>query len=542
MKFNYRHWTPLIATFMLACGIWLGYLLGNHNSTSPAQEKLNTLFSLIRSDYVDDIDLDSLVELSIPEILKNLDPHSAYIPYDQLEDANRDLESSFFGVGIQFQIMNDTVCVMEVVSGGPAEKVGILAGDRIIAVDGKNITGSDVTSEDVFKMLRGDKGTKVSVKIKRSSSRKPLTFDIVRDMIPATSIDAAYMLNDSVGYIRLRKFARNTYGEFIQSANSLRVKGANTFVLDLRGNTGGFMDPAILIANEFLPAGRKIVETRGRNLADNTTMLSDGTGSFSDARLVVMIDEFTASASEILSGAIQDNDRGMIIGRRSFGKGLVQRQIDLPDSSQLRLTIQRYYTPSGRCIQKTYKPGHINDYETEILERYNRGEVFSADSVKFNTNEAYVTSRGRKVYGGGGIMPDVFVPSDTSGVSSYYVNVANAGLLQKFAYEYADLNRDLLANCNTTDKLMKSMPSDYILLTSFVSYAAQHSVPARWYYINISRDLIVSQLKALIARDILGMAAYYEITNKDDICVKEALKQIKKGTIDKITSYGDKKE
>jgi carboxyl-terminal processing protease len=539
MKFNYKIWSPLVVAVTLTAGIWVGYLIGHHSNTSPAQEKLNTLFSLIRNEYVDDISLDSLVELSIPEILKNLDPHSAYIPVADLDVANRDLESSFFGVGIQFQMMNDTACVMEVVSGGPAEKVGLLSGDRIIAVDGKNMTGPDVDIEDVFKVLRGDKGTKVDVTVKRSTSRKPLSFTIVRDLIPNTSIDATYLLNDSVGYVKVRKFARNTYAEFLQSLNKLRIKGATSFVIDLRGNGGGYMEPAILMANEFLPAGCKIVETRGRNLADNTIMWSDGTGSFTDFRLVVLIDEMTASASEIFSGAIQDNDRGMIIGRRSFGKGLVQRQIDLPDSSQLRLTVQRYYTPSGRCIQKTYKPGHISDYETEILERYNRGEVFSADSVQFNTKEVYETMRGRTVYGGGGIMPDVFVPSDTSGVSSYYINVANAGLLQKFAYDYADLNRDILNKCDNVNKLLRSLPSDYTLLTSFVNYSAQRGVAARWYYINISRNLIVSQLKALIARDILGIMSYYEIVNLDDTCVGEALKQIARGNVEDITSFGD---
>lgn len=522
-------WSPLLAAALVAAGMWFGLMLGGGRPNSPAHEKLNTVFDLIRDEYVEEVSSDSLVELTIPELLRNLDPHSVYIPRDELEMANRDLESSFFGVGVQFQIMDDSICVVEVISGGPAEKVGMRAGDRIIAVDGKNMTGTDVTNEAVFAALRGAKDTKVSVTVKRNGTRKPVTFDIVRGEIPTTSIDAKYLIEDSIGYIRLGKFANNTYSEFLQAANSLRHKGATGYIIDLRGNSGGLLDQAILIANELFSQGDVLVETRGRNKAENLIIPADGTGSFFAESIVVLVDEFTASSSEILAGAIQDNDRGLIIGRRTFGKGLVQRMITLPDSSQIRLTVQRYYTPSGRCIQKDYKAGSNTDYEAEIYDRYTNGEIFAADTTKYDAAHVFTTVNGRKVFGGGGILPDIFVPSDTTGITSYYLSVANAGLLQKFAYEYADINRDQLEKARNVEQLKSMLPSNDILLGAFVNYAADNGIARRWYYINNSARLIVNQLKALIARDILGMDAYFEIVNPTDPTVKEAVKQIHQG-------------
>lgn len=356
-----------------------------------------------------------------------------------------------------------------------------------------------------------------------------MTFEITRGDIPMTSVDASYMIDPKTGYVKVNRFSRTTFGEFLQAISQLRYLGAESLIIDLRGNGGGYMEPAILMANEFLPAYSKIVMTKGRDADDNSTILSDGTGAFTDMPLVVLVDEFTASSSEIFSGAIQDNDRGLIIGRRTFGKGLVQRPIMLPDSSEVRLTVQRYYTPSGRCIQKTFQRGKADEYDEEIIERYNRGEIFNADSIYLNTSEMFRTLNGRTVYGSGGIMPDVFVPSDTTGYSSYYVNVSNAGLLQKYAYELADLNRDEFAKAKTVSELLDMLPSDATLLQSFVSYAAQKGVPARWHYINISAELIVNYLKALIARDTLGFSASYEIYNSRDKAVKEALKLLSEG-------------
>ncbi len=524
---NLKKWLPLICAALLVAGIWLGYFLAGGEKITSGQDKLNTIFDLISNDYVEEVSTDSLVEMTIPALMKNLDPHSLYIPIDELERVNRDLESSFYGVGVQFQIMSDTVCVVEVVSGGPAEYVGVKAGDRIIEVDGKDITGKAATNEAVFKALRGEKNTKVTIKVKRSTSKVPLTFEIIRGEIPSLSVDAQYLIDGNIGYVRVNKFAANTYAEFLQAINSLRVKGAQSFILDLRGNSGGLLDQAILMSNEFLHPMQTIVEVRGRNTRDNANWVADGHGAFTDEQLVVLTDEFSASCSEIVAGAIQDNDRGLIIGRRSFGKGLVQRQIELPDSSQIRLTVQRYYTPSGRCIQKDFKPGENDNYETEILDRYTNGEIFSADSAKIDTSKIFHTIGGRTVYGGGGILPDIFVPSDTSLVTSYYLSVVNAGLLNKYAYEYADLNREELSKAKNIDELLAKLPPIGVLVPAFVQYAYENGIARRWYYINISSPLIDNQLRALIARDILGMNAYFEIVNKNDATVKEAVKQIK---------------
>ncbi len=535
-------WLPLIAALLFTGGMWTGYLLAGGDEISPSQQKLNTVFQLIQNEYVDVINTDSLVEMTIPAMLKNLDPHTVYIPVSDLERSNRELESSFFGVGIQFQIMTDSICVVEVVSGGPAQREGILPGDRIISVDDKDMTGAAVSNDDVFDVLRGEKGSKVKITIKRHTSDKPIDFIVTRSEIPSVSVDASYMMDGNIGYIHISKFAHNTYAEFLQAINNLSMKGAESFVIDLRGNLGGLVDQAILIANEFLEPYKAIVETRGRNSRDNENWIADGTGNFMTQPLVVLVDEFTASASEIVAGAIQDNDRGLILGRRSFGKGLVQRPVLLPDSSQIRLTVQRYYTPSGRCIQKDFTRGDNDQYEKEIIDRYSSGEIFNEDSVKLKADSTYVTMGGRKVYGGGGILPDVFIPSDTTGLTSYYFQVSNAGLLNKFAYEYADLNREDLSNSKTAEQLMAKLPSREVLLWSFVKYASDNGIPQRWYYINNSASLIVNQLRALIARDILGMNAYFEIANKNDNVVTEAVKEIGKGLGATVEDFNHEKD
>lgn len=535
-------WLPLIAALLFTGGMWTGYLLAGGDEISPSQQKLNTVFQLIQNEYVDVINTDSLVEMTIPAMLKNLDPHTVYIPVSDLERSNRELESSFFGVGIQFQIMTDSICVVEVVSGGPAQREGILPGDRIISVDDKDMTGAAVSNDDVFDVLRGEKGSKVKITIKRHTSEKPIDFIVTRSEIPSVPVDASYLMDGNIGYIHISKFAHNTYSEFLQAINNLSMKGAESFVIDLRGNLGGLVDQAILIANEFLEPYKAIVETRGRNSRDNENWIADGTGNFMTQPLVVLVDEFTASASEIVAGAIQDNDRGLILGRRSFGKGLVQRPVLLPDSSQIRLTVQRYYTPSGRCIQKDFTRGDNDEYEKEIIDRYSSGEVFNEDSVKLKADSIYVTMGGRKVYGGGGILPDVFIPSDTTGLTSYYFQVSNAGLLNKFAYEYADLNREDLSNSKTAEQLMAKLPSREVLLWSFVKYASDNGIPQRWYYINNSASLIVNQLRALIARDILGMNAYFEIANKNDNVVTEAVKEIGKGLGATVEDFNHEKD
>ncbi len=517
-------WVPLIVAVAFMAGLYAGGLLQRSPGVSKAAQKLGTILNLVASEYVDEVDLDSLVDVTLPSLLSNLDPHSVYIPKSRLSDVNDELESSFSGIGVQFMMQNDTITVLEVISGGPSEKVGLMAGDRIVTIDGEDVTNRKLSPDDVRSMLKGEAGTRVKLGIKRKSSKSLLDYEVTRGDIPVTSVDSYYMLNDSVGYVRVNRFGRSTYEEYYMALMMLRSEGAKNFVVDLRGNTGGFMEVAIYMANEFLNDGDVIVKQRGRNGRNNDQVLANGQGSFSEFPLVVLLDEYSASSSEIFAGAIQDNDRGLIVGRRSFGKGLIQRQVDLPDSSAIRLTIARYYTPSGRCIQKDYTD--IETYERDIVDRYNHGEAFDRDSIRLNTEDMFLTSHGREVYGGGGIMPDIFVPYDTTGVTNYYLAVVNSGLLQRFAFEFCDLNRDMLTEAEDVEA---ALPADNVLLRSFVQYAGQNGIPARWYYINISRDLIVNQLKALIMRDILGASAYYELMNRTDNTVQRALKEIEEG-------------
>lgn len=484
---------------------------------------------LIQSDYVDPLDMDSLIEATFPDLMASLDPHSAYIPSEELQAVNDDLSGSFSGVGVSFQILNDTVQVIEVVPGGPAEKVGILAGDRIIKADTTALTGKDITSDNVFKTLRGEKGTTVVLTIKRYGQKKDLLFDVVRGDIPVNSVDVSYMLSDDTGYVKVTKFSRNTYMEFFNALNDLRDQGASSFIIDLRGNSGGFMDQAIYMANEFLPAGRLIVYTRGRRMENEYLAMSDGRGRFQNVPITVLTNEASASASEIFAGAIQDNDRGLIIGRRTFGKGLVQNQTELPDSSAIRMTVARYYTPSGRSIQKEFKRGDMGKYDMDIIDRYSHGEFYNADSIKLDKDKIFLTTNGREVYGGGGIMPDIFIPEDTTGFTSYYMSVANQGLIQKYAYTVADEYREKLGNQRTLEKFNEILPNDQTLLENFVAFAVSKGVPARWYYINKSSDLIISQLKAMIARDVLGYPAFIELLNENDKVVTNALQQLKEG-------------
>lgn len=521
-------WIPLLIAATFIAGLYFGSGI-NNTQNSSGNNKFNSILSLINNEYVDHVNMDSLIEETIPELLSHLDPHSTYIPAKDLKAVNDELDGTFSGIGISFMLKNDTISIIEVLSGGPSEKVGLMPGDRIVSVDDSIVAGKNFTNEKVLSILRGEKGSQVKLGIKRNTAKETLHFDLIRDDIPVTSVDAAYIIAPEIGYIKVNKFGRTTYNEFLTSMTQLRNEGAQKYIIDLRGNGGGFMEMAILMANEFLPDDNIIVFTKGRTKRESISTVSDGNGSFYDSEVVVLIDEYSASASEILAGAIQDNDRGLIIGRRSFGKGLVQRQTELPDSSALRLTVSRYHTPSGRCIQKEYTPGKTNDYDYDIINRFNHGEAFNADSIKLNKSLEFTTAHGRKVYGGGGIMPDVFVPNDTSGITNYYLKIANAGLLQKFAFDYCDTNRDKLNQSEDANDLLNKLPSDETLLQSFVKYATQNGIPARWYYINISSALIVNQIKSLIARDILGSQSFYHIYNTQDNCVQKAISELKNG-------------
>ncbi len=522
-------WIPIVIALSLIGGIWLGLHFSNKVSHTSGQRKLDNILGLIESDYVDEVDIDSIIELTIPKLMANLDPHSTYIPASELQAVNEDLDGSFSGIGVSFTMLTDTVTINEVIPGGPSEKVGIMPGDRVITINDSLVAGQGIVNTDIVKMLRGEKGTTVNLGIKRNNSNNLLTFEVTRGDIPVNTVDAAYLINPTTGYVKVNKFGRTTYSEFFTSLVKLKAAGARNFILDLRGNGGGFMEMAIMMANEFLPANSPIVYTRGRNDDDESRVFSDGTGSFIDSELVVLIDEYSASASEIFAGAMQDNDRALIVGRRSFGKGLVQRQTTLPDSSAIRLTVSRYHTPSGRCIQKDYQLGKRGTYEQEILDRYDHGEFYNSDSIKFNKDLQYTTAGGRTVYGGGGIMPDFFVPNDTAGISSYYINVLNAGLLQRFAFEYSDRYRERLSAAKNVNEILALLPPDDELLQLFVSYAAQNGIPARWYYINISQGLIVNYLKALIASDIIGRQAYYEVANTIDPAFIQAVTHLEQG-------------
>ncbi len=524
MRENKRNLGYILLPLVLCAGIIGGIFIGKfveQRRVSPTQEKLQTILDLIESQYVDEINIDSLLEKSIPDIMLSLDPHSAYIPASELTQTNDELAGSFGGVGVSFQIINDTVNVIEVVSGGPAEKVGLLPGDRIIEADGKQLSGANVTNEDVFSALRGKEGTKVKIKVKRSNSRNLLDYEVTRGEIPSNSVDASYMMSDRTGYIKVSKFARTTYSEFLNALSKLKGKGATGYIIDLRNNSGGYMDQAIFMANEFLPSGKMIVYTKGRTPENETIAVSDGTGGFQDAAVTVLTNEFSASASEIFAGAMQDNDRGVVIGRRSFGKGLVQNQTELPDSSAIRLTVARYYTPSGRSIQKEYKRGRDGKYELEIVDRYNHGEFYSQDSIRFDESKKFTTAAGRTVYGGGGIMPDIFVPEDTIGYTSYYIEAVNRGLIQKFCHEMAEKYRPLMKE-KTLANMNRIVPRDESLLNLFVDWAVGQGLPARWYYINQSRDLLLNQLRAVLARDLVGYEAFIEILNEKDTTVKKA--------------------
>ncbi len=529
IKHNSIIWYPLVISIAIVLGIVIGNYISTKKFTLDKDRKINAVLNLIQSEYVDSIDVKDLVEQAIPAIIGNLDPHSYYIPASDIRAENEKLDGSMSGIGVSFFMMNDTANVDQVIPNGPAEKVGMLAGDRIISVNGESIVGGTLTAEGIRSKIRGEKGTKVKIGVKRNSSKKTLTFTITRDDIPMNTIDVSYMLDDKTGYIKIAQFGKNTYDEFFAALSKLKKDGASRYIVDLRGNPGGYMEMAILMVNEFLEQGELIVYTKGRKEREDIQVWSDDQGSFHDAQVAVLIDEYSASASEIMAGALQDNDRGLVVGRRSFGKGLVQKQIYLPDSSAIRLTIARYYTPSHRCIQKDYTLGDEDDYSKELYDRYSHGELYSADSIKVDKSKIFRTANGRIVYGGGGIVPDIFVPNDTTGITTYYRAIANLGLLQQYVYTYVDINRDQLKNVKTVKQLMGMMPSDDALTYDFVCYARDNGVPMRWYYINLSRSLIARQLRALVIRDVLGSEEFYRYYNRTDNTVNAALKALNDG-------------
>lgn len=494
------------------------------NSASRQQQKLLMVENIVNNLYVDNVDEEKIVENAVRGILENLDPHSSYSTKEETTSSQETMQGSFSGIGIQFNMQKDTLYVVQTIAGGPSEKVGILPGDRFIAVDDSIIAGRKLKNTDIMKRLRGPKGTKVNIKVKRGSNAELLEFRITRDDIPLNSIDAVYMADGKTGYIRLSRFAATSYKEFKDAITNLKKQGMQQLILDLTDNGGGYMQIAAQIANEMLNRGNLIVYTQGRK-SPRQNLNADGSGTFRTQKVVVMINQFSASASEILSGAIQDWDRGVVVGRRSFGKGLVQREFLLPDSSSFRLTIARYYTPSGRNIQKPYVKGDREDYDKDIIDRYNHGELQSADSIHFADSLKHTTLRlHRTVYGGGGIMPDVFVPLDTTQYTDYHRRLVAKGIIPQFALRYVDKNRaDLKAQYPDAQKFIKEFTVTDEMLNNLVDAGKAEKVDFDKSQFAKSKEMLRTFAKAAIANDLFSTGAYFQIVNEQNDIYKEAL-------------------
>ena len=530
---NTSRFMPLIIAISVVAGILIGTFYARHFAgnklgiINSSSNKLNALLRVIDDQYVDTVNMTDLVEKAMPQILAELDPHSTYIPAQKLEEVNSELEGSFSGIGIQFTIQEDTIHVNSVIPGGPSEKVGLMAGDRIVMVNDSLFAGKGLTNEKAMRNLKGPKGSQVKLGVKRATEKELLDFTITRGDIPQNTIDAAYMLDDDYGYIQISKFGRTTHVELLNAIAQLSHEKCKGLIIDLRDNTGGYMEAATRMVNEFLPEGKLIVYTHGRKYP-RMEEYANGTGSCQKLPLVVLVNESSASASEIFAGAIQDNDRGTIVGRRSFGKGLVQQPIDFSDGSAIRLTIARYYTPSGRCIQRPYESGKDRNYELDLYNRYEHGEFFSRDSIKQNEKERYNTSLGRTVYGGGGIMPDIFVPQDTTGVTSYLSTVIGRGLTIQFTFQYTDNNRKKLSEYETEEELLNYLRRQG-LVEQFVRFADSKGVKRRNILIQKSYKLLEKNIYGNIIYNMLGLEAYLQYFNKSDSTVNKGIEILEKG-------------
>ena len=526
-----HRFTPLLIAIGTIAGIFIGSFYTSHfsggriNIINTGSSKVGYLLQLIDNNYVDTVDMNTLVEDAMPQILSELDPHSSYFGPKEAEESVEDLRGSFSGIGVQFTMESDTVNVMSVIHSGPAEKVGILAGDRIVTADTTSLVGME--SDDVMKRLKGPKGSKVKLGIKRHGAKDLQYFTVVRGDIPVVSVDAYYMMGDKTGYLHVKNFGEQTYAEMLVALAELNMEGMKQLIVDLRGNRGGYMHIAIQMVNEFLPAGKLIVYTEGRK-SPREEFTSDGRGTFQKLPIVVLVDEGSASASEIFAGAIQDNDRGTIVGRRTFGKGLVQQPMEFRDGSVVRLTVARYYTPSGRCIQKPYEKGHGEEYENDLIARYERGEFFSVDSIH-QDGEQYKTSIGRIVYGGGGITPDIFVPyEDTTAVTSYYREAVFTGLIRQFAFAYSDENRTKLNTLRTADKLEQYLRREN-LLEKFAQFAEKRQLRRRNLMLQKSRRLFERNIYGSIIYNIGEMKDYLQFLGQDDPVIIKAQEILDQG-------------
>lgn len=524
-------YTPLLMALCVAIGIVIGTFYANHfsgnrlNIINSGSNRLNNLLHIVDDQYVDHVNIDSLVDKAIPQILADLDPHSVYINAKNVQAANDELKGSFSGVGIEFTIRQDTIRVQNVIKNGPAERAGILAGDKIVRIDGKPFVGKEVTNEEAMRKLKGPKDTKVKVGVIRYGQKGVKEMTVTRGDIPQRSISATYMLDENTGYIRIKSFGETTYPDLLISLAKLSQENFSNLVIDLRDNTGGYLQSAVQMANEFLPKNKLIVYTEGRK-SPRQEYRSDGHGSYQNIPIIVLINEGSASASEIFAGAIQDNDRGTIIGRRSFGKGLVQQQLAFTDGSLIRLTIARYYTPSGRCIQKPYTPGKDGGYEQDLLERYQHGEFFSQDSIK-HTGPVYHTSIGREVYGGGGITPDIFIAEDTLNMTSYFKQAMMSGLILQFAFTYTDNNRIKLNNFQEMMELSNYLVKQN-MVEQFATYADKNGLKRRNLMIQKSHKLLERYINSRIIYNMQDEESWNKYINLDDPAISKALEVFKK--------------
>lgn len=528
---------PVLLAIALITGILIGNKLNrNSGQNFPSTSKVNkfdAIVDLIQNAYVDSISTDSLIEKTIPQLLKNLDPHTTYIPAKEMVGVEEEMRGNFGGIGVQFSIQNDTVMVVDVISGGPSSKLGIMPGDRIVTVNDTLLVGKGLKNEKVLSKLRGEKGTKVDVGIKRKGFKDLIDFTITRGDIPIYSVDVNYMIDPTTGYIKVSRFGEQTYEEFMEGMKMLNQQGMKNIIVDLRGNPGGYLNAVIKMVNEFLDKGKLIVYTQG-NAQARKTFQADSRGIYRDKGIVVLIDDFSASASEIFAGAIQDNDRGWIIGRRSFGKGLVQEQIPFNDGSAVRLTVARYYTPSGRCIQKPYDKGN-DEYYKDIMDRAIHGEFQKVDSIKYSDTVKYKTLSGRIVHGGGGVMPDFFIPADTTGYSEYYSKVTQKGLVYQFALDYADSNRKAFSNLKTSADF-ETYFSKINVLNLFVAFAEKKGIKTNASDLKTSSKIIENQVKAYIARNIIGEKGFYPIIQNIDKTLLEAIEKAKLPIRQNLTS------
>lgn len=499
------------------------------NLQSNKYDPVNDVLGYIMQDYVDSVDASKLKQYAVEGILQNLDPHSQFIPAEEFSEVNEPLMGGFDGIGVQFRIENDSVYIINTIQGGPSEKAGIRAGDRIVKVNNKKIAGVHIENREVMKLLKGQRGTKVNVSIFRRGASKLLNFNITRDVIPTYSVDVSFMPEPGTGYIKVSKFAATTVEELTNALLSLKSKGMKQLVLDLRGNSGGYLQSAIEVADQFLPQKDLIVYTEGHNRPKETAFATSN-GLFEKGKLVVLIDEGSASSSEIVAGALQDNDRATIIGRRSFGKGLVQEQLSLPDGSAVRLTVARYYTPSGRSIQKPYVNGHGEEYESELFSRMMHGEFESQDSIRFNDSLKYKTKGGKIVYGGGGIMPDIFIPIERGDKYAYYSSVLNKGLIHQFTFEYTDRNRQKLNRYGSFENFNRQFNITPEIMNEFIDYARKEGVPYDAQGLSNTRTEITNLMKALIARNLYDEKGFYPIYLKTDKAFSKALEQFKSNT------------